>query len=88
LKSTKASLDSDWLFLWLRFSKDETKMMFYYFVTSITKMLIGKFLRCRLLFVMKITHQPSENQETIMKLINKVIALFSNMNVSFGTINH
>ncbi|AGN86420.1 hypothetical protein H650_15130 [Enterobacter sp. R4-368] len=27
-------------------------------------------------------------QETIMKLINKIIALFSNMNISFGTFNH
>ncbi|OAT41802.1 hypothetical protein M987_01144 [Enterobacter soli ATCC BAA-2102] len=41
MKSTKASLVSDWLFLWFCFSKSETEKLFYYFVIYITKMLIG-----------------------------------------------
>lgn len=53
---------------------------------------IAQKMRCRLLFVMCITKNNLSKrlsiQEVIMKLLNKIIAFFSTMNVTFGTFNN
>ena len=49
-------------------------------------------MKRRLVFVMLVTKKFIKNviaiQEEIMKLLNKIVAFFSAMNVTFGTFNH
>ncbi|QCZ27236.1 hypothetical protein FHN83_11600 [Leclercia adecarboxylata] len=61
MKVRKPVWSPDWLFLWFRFTKSETKTMFYYFVIYVTKRLIGEMVRSRLRFVMNITKLNSKN---------------------------
>jgi len=58
----------------------------------ISFLLIAQKMRRRLLFVICITKNNLSKrlsiQEVIMKLLNKIIAFFSTMNVTFGTFNN
>ncbi|MBA0204075.1 hypothetical protein H0259_05275 [Pectobacterium aroidearum] len=64
------------------------KLIVHFFVILITKKLTTRISASILKNVNSITEkQSTNNEEMTMKLLNKIIAMFENININFGTFN-
>ncbi|PKX83257.1 hypothetical protein A0G02_10300 [Pectobacterium peruviense] len=64
------------------------KLIVHFFVIHITKKLTTRISASILKNVNSITENKStNNEEMTMKLLNKIIAMFENININFGTFN-
>ncbi|MEQ9887471.1 hypothetical protein [Pectobacterium zantedeschiae] len=64
------------------------KLNVHFFVIRITKKLTTRISTSILKNVNSITENKStNNEEMTMKLLNKIIAMFENININFGTFN-
>ncbi|CAG73696.1 hypothetical protein ECA0782 [Pectobacterium atrosepticum SCRI1043] len=64
------------------------KLIVHFFVIHITKKLTVRICASILKNVSSITENKStNNEEMTMKLLNKIIAMFENININFGTFN-
>ncbi|GKV78460.1 hypothetical protein AB6D30_19025 [Pectobacterium brasiliense] len=64
------------------------KLIVHFFVIRITKKLTTRISASILKNVNSITENKStNNEEMTMKLLNKIIAMFENININFGTFN-
>ncbi|QHP79110.1 hypothetical protein EO763_03565 [Pectobacterium odoriferum] len=64
------------------------KLNVHFFVIRITKKLTTRISASILKNVNSITENKStNNEEMTMKLLNKIIAMFENININFGTFN-
>ena len=64
------------------------KLNVHFFVILITKKLTTRISASILKNVNSITEkQSTNNEEMTMKLLNKIIAMFENININFGTFN-
>ncbi|WCG82472.1 hypothetical protein [Pectobacterium sp. A5351] len=64
------------------------KLIVHFFVIFITKKLTVRISTSILKNVNSITENKStNNEEMTMKLLNKIIAMFENININFGTFN-
>lgn len=64
------------------------KLIVHFFVIIITKKLTAHISASILKNVNSITEkQSTNNEEMTMKLLNKIIAMFENININFGTFN-
>ena len=71
----------------IREQKTELKRSFNIYVIQLTKILIFVSSWRNLRNVMKITPNKITYEDLQMKLFNKIIKMFENMNFSFGTFN-
>ncbi|MCU1789552.1 hypothetical protein CUU54_11905 [Pectobacterium polaris] len=64
------------------------KLIVHFFVIHVTKKLTARISASILKNVNSITEKKStNNEEMTMKLLNKIIAMFENININFGTFN-
>ncbi|WP_174871928.1 hypothetical protein [Pectobacterium polaris] len=64
------------------------KLIVHFFVIRVTKKLTTRISASILKNVNSITENKStNNEEMTMKLLNKIIAMFENININFGTFN-
>ncbi|AUH02137.1 hypothetical protein CWC46_21500 [Prodigiosinella confusarubida] len=66
----------------------DNKLYVCFFVIHITKKLTAILTRCIFKTVNSITKKLTKLRKTKMKLLNKIIAMFENITVSFGTFNN
>ncbi|AOR63940.1 hypothetical protein KU73_11205 [Pectobacterium wasabiae] len=64
------------------------KLIVHFFVISVTKKLTSRISASILKNVNSITENKlTNNEELTMKLLNKIIAMFENIHINFGTFN-
>ncbi|PWC18069.1 hypothetical protein DDT52_15170 [Brenneria roseae subsp. roseae] len=69
-----------------RFTSNKLNVQF--FVISFTKKLTSRISASILKNVNSVTEKTSTHEDIKMKLLNKIIAMFENINVNFGTFNN